>query len=144
MCGVQVVEALKKLADEGHTVIAAIHQPRSRIFELFDDLLLLSQGRLVYGGEAGAALDHFAERGYECPQHYNPAEFLADLISVDNSSGDVAEESGARLDQLVAATPGAFALVVEHCCTGSIAGSRQWEALLQGRLRVMYPGKCTC
>ena len=41
----QVVEALKKLAGAGHTIVAAIHQPRSRIFELFDDLLLLSQVR---------------------------------------------------------------------------------------------------
>ena len=42
----QVMEALKKLAEGGHTVVAAIHQPRSGIWDLFDDLLLLSQARL--------------------------------------------------------------------------------------------------
>lgn len=30
----KVMEALKALADAGHTVVAAIHQPRSRIFDL--------------------------------------------------------------------------------------------------------------
>jgi len=28
------------------------------------------------------------EQGHECPEHYNPAEFLADLISVDPTSTD--------------------------------------------------------
>jgi hypothetical protein len=63
-------------------------QPRSSIFELFDDLLLLSEGRAVYSGHASGAIDYFAARGHPCPERYNPAEFLADLISVDTSSPD--------------------------------------------------------
>ena len=63
-------------------------QPRSSIFELFDDLLLLSEGRAVYSGSAAGAVDYFAARGHPCPERYNPAEFLADLISVDTSSPD--------------------------------------------------------
>ena len=39
--------ALKDLAAEGKTVIVAIHQPRSSIFALFDDLILLSDGAQV-------------------------------------------------------------------------------------------------
>lgn len=37
----QVMQTLKDLASEGKTVVCSIHQPRSSIFEMFDDLLLV-------------------------------------------------------------------------------------------------------
>ncbi|KAH0463288.1 hypothetical protein IEQ34_007870 [Dendrobium chrysotoxum] len=39
---------------------------------------------------------------YECPDHMNPAEFLADLISVDYSSAESVHSSQTRIDKLVA------------------------------------------
>ena len=47
----QVMHTLKQLAQEGHTVICSIHQPRSSIYAMFDDLVLLSEGQLIYSGE---------------------------------------------------------------------------------------------
>lgn len=41
VCGLQVMQTLKDLASEGKTVVCSIHQPRSSIFEMFDDLLLV-------------------------------------------------------------------------------------------------------
>lgn len=40
---------MRDLCAEGHTVVVAIHQPRSSIYALFDDVLLLSEG--VVGAE---------------------------------------------------------------------------------------------
>lgn len=54
------MQTLKDLADEGRTVVCSIHQPRSSIFALFDDLLLLSEGHMVYNGPAEGSLQHFA------------------------------------------------------------------------------------
>lgn len=69
-------------------------QPRSSIFALFDDLVLLSEGQPLYSGPAGQeVLDHFAALGHRCPDHYNPAEFVADLISVDFSNPEGEKES---------------------------------------------------
>lgn len=68
-------------------------QPRSSIFELFDDLLLLSEGEVVYSGPAADVADYFASLGHPCPQYHNPAEFLADLISIDTSSPEVEAET---------------------------------------------------
>jgi len=47
----QVVKTLRKLADNGKTIIAVIHQPSQQVFSTFDDLLLLSDGRQMYFGE---------------------------------------------------------------------------------------------
>lgn len=102
------MEALKELAADGHTIVTAIHQPRSRIFELFDDLLLLSAGTPVFSGAASAALPHFEALGHTCPPHHNPAEFLADLISHDNASEESTAASRNRLDRLAANAPSAL------------------------------------
>lgn len=37
---------IRDLCSEGHTVVVAIHQPRSSIYAMFDDVLLLSDGRV--------------------------------------------------------------------------------------------------
>jgi hypothetical protein len=47
-----VVTALRNLARDGRTVISSIHQPSSEVFELFDNLTLLSGGRCMYFGVA--------------------------------------------------------------------------------------------
>lgn len=43
-----VLQIMKSLAKNGRTVISTIHQPSSEIFEMFDKLLLLVQGELIY------------------------------------------------------------------------------------------------
>lgn len=47
--------------------------------------------------------------GHACPQHYNPAEFVADLISIDYSSAELEADSRGRVQQLVAAWEGSAA-----------------------------------
>ena len=79
----QVMSTLKDLATSGHTVVASIHQPRSSIFSLFDDLVLLSEGEVVYCGPAVQAVPHFAALGHACPPAFSPADNLADLIAID-------------------------------------------------------------
>lgn len=87
------MQTLKNLCKEGHTVISSIHQPRSSIFAMFDDLILLSEGRMLYSGPADQALPYFEQLGHHCPQHYNPAEFLADIISVDASTPEAQQQT---------------------------------------------------
>jgi ABC-type multidrug transport system ATPase subunit len=45
------VSALRALADHGRTVIMSIHQPSSEVFMLFNKLLLLSGGKMIYFGQ---------------------------------------------------------------------------------------------
>ncbi|CAI9096730.1 OLC1v1032940C5 [Oldenlandia corymbosa var. corymbosa] len=98
----KVMETLRELALDGHTVICSIHQPRGSVYGKFDDIVLLTEGSLVYAGPAQEKpLDYFSKFGYLCPDHVNPAEFLADLISVDYSSADSVSASQKRIDGLV-------------------------------------------
>lgn len=48
----KVMETLRQLAQEGHTVICSIHQPRGSVYAKFDDIVLLTDGTLVYAGPA--------------------------------------------------------------------------------------------
>lgn len=57
-----------------------IHQPRSNIYALFDKLVLLAKGRLIYSGPAHEeALEHFKSLGFFCPLGFNLADYLVDL-----------------------------------------------------------------
>ena len=78
-----VMQTLRSLASRGRTVVCTIHQPRSSIFALFDQLLLLSEGRVMYHGAARDACAYFASIGFRAPSSFNPADFLIDLLSVD-------------------------------------------------------------
>ena len=48
-------------------------RPQAKIFHLFDQLLLLNRGTIVYQGPAQDALDFFDRSGFPCPAHENPA-----------------------------------------------------------------------
>ncbi|KAM6939774.1 broad substrate specificity ATP-binding cassette transporter ABCG2d [Xenentodon cancila] len=76
-----VLLLLKRMATHGRTIIMSIHQPRYSIYRLFDTLTILVSGRIVYHGAAPNALDYFANIGYPCEPHNNPADFFLDVIN---------------------------------------------------------------
>lgn len=81
-----LMETLKRLAKErNRTIIVSIHQPRSNIYEMFDSLVLLAHGELVYCGTCGETLlQYFTNLGYQCPVNYNPADYLIDLVTMNS------------------------------------------------------------
>ena len=87
-----VVRALQDLAAHGRTVVCTIHQPRSSIFKLFDQLLLISEGKMLYIGDSEKAVEYFAKLSFKCPDLTNPADFFMDVTSVDRRS-EVAERN---------------------------------------------------
>ena len=99
----QVVQSLKALADEGCTVVMSIHQPRGSIYNLFDDLLLLSEGRVIYNGAAAGAAAYFGNLGHPCPAGINAGEFVVDLVSVPYGSKVEEGEAHRRILELASA-----------------------------------------
>ncbi|KAI0014578.1 ABC transporter, partial [Xylariomycetidae sp. FL0641] len=96
----QLVRTLKALANKGRTVITTIHQPRSEIWSLFDNLVILSRGSPVFSGSMEKCVPWFSSVGHELPAFVNPAEFLIDLAAIDNRSPELEEESMARVGHL--------------------------------------------
>ncbi|MCJ1413505.1 hypothetical protein MMC19_007611 [Ptychographa xylographoides] len=75
-----VIECLVTLAKNyNRTVIFTIHQPRSNIVALFDQLMLLAKGRVVYSGPFSGCQQYFDQIGYTCPPGFNIADYLVDL-----------------------------------------------------------------
>lgn len=72
----KLVQIIKKMALNGRTTICTIHQPSSDVFGLFDNLLLMADGRVAYMGPMSGTLPYFAKIGIKCPLNYNPADFL--------------------------------------------------------------------
>ncbi|KYN37497.1 ATP-binding cassette sub-family G member 1 [Trachymyrmex septentrionalis] len=70
------------------TVICAIHQPSSQIISLFDDIMVLSQGRSMYCGPKSEILKTYNIAGFTCPNFYNIAEFVLEVIT-EQRGGDL-------------------------------------------------------
>ena len=97
-----VMECLSGLASRGRTVAASIHQPRSSIFGMFQQLLLVSEGRCIYFGSAERAVDYFAEidSAFACPALFNPADWFLDITSPDYRTPQLEKESLERVKRL--------------------------------------------
>ena len=82
------MESMKALAANGRCVISVIHQPRSSIYEMFDKLLVLSEGKTMFYGNAKDAVGYFEKLGHLCPSNFNPPDFFLDLLSPDNRTSE--------------------------------------------------------
>ncbi|KAH1194661.1 ABC transporter G family member 15 [Glycine max] len=60
---------------------AAAFYPRGEVFNLFDDLVLLSGGEAVYFGEATMTVKFFADAGFPCPTRKSPPEHFLGCVS---------------------------------------------------------------
>ncbi|KAH7545421.1 hypothetical protein FEM48_Zijuj01G0092100 [Ziziphus jujuba var. spinosa] len=77
----RLLMVLQGLAKAGRTIITTIHQPSSRMFHMFDKLLLISEGYPVYYGKARESMDYFSSLRFIPEIPMNPAEFLLDLAT---------------------------------------------------------------
>ncbi|KAK3130791.1 hypothetical protein QOZ80_6BG0498120 [Eleusine coracana subsp. coracana] len=77
----KLIVVLQRLAKTRRTIITTIHQPSSRMFHMFDKLLLISEGHAIYHGKARDCMHHFSSLGFVPEIPMNPAEFLLDLAT---------------------------------------------------------------
>ncbi|CAE8632163.1 unnamed protein product [Polarella glacialis] len=109
-----LVKVLKELATtRNSTIVCTLHQPSSDIFAIFDDLMLLLGGNVVFNGPAPRAVTHFAEIGYPCPQFANPTDFLFMHVLVDEDGASAGAERSAELGAAWGQSPERAALELE-------------------------------
>lgn len=63
------------------TMIISLLQPAPETFNLFDDIVLLSEGQIVYQGPRENVLDFFEFMGFKCPERKGVADFLQEVTS---------------------------------------------------------------
>ncbi|KAF8930773.1 ABC-2 type transporter-domain-containing protein [Dissophora ornata] len=56
--------------------MVSIYQASENIYDLFDKVLLLYEGRCIYFGPANQARQYFIDVGFECPARQTTADFL--------------------------------------------------------------------
>ncbi|KAJ6975595.1 ABC transporter G family member 25 [Populus alba] len=77
----RLVLTLGSLAQKGKTIVTSMHQPSSRVYQMFDSVLVLSEGRCLYFGKGSEAMSYFSTTGYSPSFPMNPADFLLDLAN---------------------------------------------------------------
>jgi len=63
------------------TMVISLLQPAPETFELFDDIILLSEGQIVYQGPRENVLEFFEYTGFKCPERKGIADFLQEVTS---------------------------------------------------------------
>ncbi|CAO2824077.1 unnamed protein product [Amaranthus hypochondriacus] len=63
------------------TMIVSLLQPAPETYELFDDVILLSEGKIVYQGPREEVVEFFEFMGFKCPERKGIADFLQEVTS---------------------------------------------------------------
>ncbi|KAM0973866.1 hypothetical protein ACFX2C_017131 [Malus domestica] len=63
------------------TALISLLQPAPETYDLFDDIILLSDGHIVYQGPRENVLEFFEQMGFKCPERKGVADFLQEVTS---------------------------------------------------------------
>ncbi|GAB2293587.1 transcription factor [Dionaea muscipula] len=63
------------------TAVISLLQPAPETYNLFDDIILLSDGQIVYQGPRENVLQFFSDMGFHCPARKGVADFLQEVTS---------------------------------------------------------------
>ncbi|KAL5725550.1 drug-responsive transcription factor pdr3 [Ranunculus cassubicifolius] len=78
----QIVSCLQQLVHITEcTMLVSLLQPTPEVFDLFDDIILMAEGKVLYHGPCGDALEFFEDCGFRCPEMKGTADFLQEVTS---------------------------------------------------------------
>ncbi|KFK33826.1 hypothetical protein AALP_AA5G065100 [Arabis alpina] len=78
----QIIKCIKQMIHVfDKTALISLLQPPPETFELFDDVIILGEGRIVYQGPCENVLDLFESMGFKCPERKGTADYLQEILS---------------------------------------------------------------
>nr|CAB3468469.1 unnamed protein product [Digitaria exilis] len=78
----QIISSLRQAIHIlGVTAVISLLQPAPETYNLFDEIILLSDGQIVYHGPREDVLDFFKSMGFRCPERKGVANFLQEVTS---------------------------------------------------------------
>ena len=86
-----LMQVLRRLTSDGHTVIASIHQPRTTSFELTHHLILMHGGEVCFDGESSDVVSQLEfALAKTIPPRTNTADWLMDVLTNDEDGVNAA------------------------------------------------------
>ena len=83
----QIIKSLRQAIHIlGGTALISLLQPAPETYDLFDDIILLSDGQIVYQGPRESVLEFFSSLGFKCPERKGVADFLQEVSKQTHSS----------------------------------------------------------
>ncbi|KAL0927352.1 hypothetical protein M5K25_001515 [Dendrobium thyrsiflorum] len=84
----QIISCIQQLVHimEATSLISLL-QPAAETFNLFDDIILMSEGKIIYHGPRDRVLHFFQDCGFICPKRKGIADFLQELSSENMTLG---------------------------------------------------------
>ncbi|KAG6578148.1 ATP-binding cassette (ABC) Superfamily [Phytophthora cinnamomi] len=75
-----IIKTQRSIAKKLHkTIVIALLQPAPEVFDLFDNVVILNDGEVMYHGPRVQTLPFFESLGFKCPPGRDVADFLLDL-----------------------------------------------------------------
>lgn len=75
----KIVTLLSELVKSGKTIICSIHAPSALMCEKFDHIYAIATGKCIYQGSIGNVVPFLAELDLNCPESFNPADYLIEI-----------------------------------------------------------------
>ena len=127
---VEFARMLRREADRNDkTIVTTTYQAGNGIYDQFDKVLVLAEGRVTYYGSRRLARQYFEDLGFICPKGANIADFLTSVT--------VLTERTVRpgCEEKVPNTPEEF----EYCYHNSAIYREQLGAIVPRRSSLMKP-----
>ncbi|KAL3725768.1 hypothetical protein ACJRO7_030749 [Eucalyptus globulus] len=97
-----LVDTLRTMSRIQHSsAIVSLTQLSQEIFDLFDRVILLSDGHVLFQGTRQDAIPYFTKLGYIKPLHVESNEFLEDIAAGDGSKYMASGATSSTLEELV-------------------------------------------
>ncbi|KAG6586514.1 ATP-binding Cassette (ABC) Superfamily [Phytophthora cinnamomi] len=75
-----IIKTQRSIAKNLHrTILIALLQPAPEVFELFDNVLIMNEGEMMYNGPRHKVVPYFETLGFKCPHGRDVADYLLDL-----------------------------------------------------------------
>ncbi|PIA56929.1 hypothetical protein AQUCO_00700938v1 [Aquilegia coerulea] len=90
----QIVKCLQQIVHLTEcTFMISLLQPAPETYDLFDDVVLISEGQIVYQGPRENVLEFFESCGFQCPERKGTADFLQEITSRNDQEQYWADKS---------------------------------------------------
>ena len=81
--------------------VVSLLQPEQQVFDLFDEVMVMAEGAVIYHGPREQMVGHFEALGFACPADMTSADFVQSLTSRKDQPGLRKDDQGPSVSALL-------------------------------------------